>query len=187
MATLFEQTRDWEVVKQKVLEENLLQKNSLATRKRIYSELKKRIEKLSEDELRYFNTAPMEDLKILSFVGCLKSYRFIYEFVIEVVREKFLLFDYQIESSDYNSFFESKLAISQKLGSISETTQKKLRQVVYRILAEVGLIESTKNPCITKPLLSESIIHLLINDDIMLLKAMLVSDSEIEYYKGLQK
>lgn len=184
ISLLYNQIKNWKEVEQKVLEDNLLQRNSLSTRKRVFSELKKRINNFNEDELKYFNTASMEDVKVLSFIGCLKTYRFIYEFVIEVIREKFLIFDYQLEPCDYTSFLESKMALSKKLSSVSETTQKKLRQVLYNILAEVGLIENIKNPYITKPLLSESIIKLLINDDEKLLKALLLNDSEIEYYKA---
>lgn len=184
ISLLYNQIKNWKEVEQKVLEDNLLQRNSLSTRKRVFSELKKRINNFNEDELEYFNTASMEDVKVLSFIGCLKTYRFIYEFVIEVIREKFLIFDYQLEPCDYTSFLESKMALSKKLSSVSETTQKKLRQVLYNILAEVGLIENIKNPYITKPLLSESIIKLLINDDEKLLKALLLNDSEIEYYKA---
>ena len=182
LALLFERLKDWDAVKSKVLEEDILQRNSLATRKRLFVELKRRIEQFNEDELRYFNDAPIEDVKILVFVGCLKSYRFIFEFIIEVIRQKYLLFDYQIETSDYNSFYESKAAASNKLNLLSETTQKKLRQVMFHMLAEVGLIESTKNYYITKPLVSEPIIHLLLDDDIMLLKALLLNDDEIDYY-----
>ena len=82
LALLFERLKDWDAVKSKVLEEDILQRNSLATRKRLFVELKRRIEQFNEDELRYFNDAPIEDVKILVFVGCLKSYRFIFEFII---------------------------------------------------------------------------------------------------------
>lgn len=169
-------------MKSKVLNEDILQKPTLDSRKRIFSELKKRLVNLTLLELEYFRDAAMEDIKVLSFVSCLKTYRLIYEFIFEVLREKYLMFDYEILPSDYNSFIESKEVSSPKLSKISETTRHKLKQVLFLMLADIGLIESTKNHYITKPILSEAIVNLLLGDDPKLLSALLMNNDEIAHY-----
>ncbi|MEA2092026.1 MAG: DUF1819 family protein, partial [Campylobacterota bacterium] len=169
------------------VEEDALQKNTIATRKRYFRELKQRIELYTDDELKYFEEASMEEMRQLAFVGCLKRYRFLKEFLFEVIREKYLSFDYQIENSDYVSFYESKMTLSPNLSKASEATLKKLKQVMFKMFADIALIDSTKNHYIIKPMLSERIIQLVYNDDPMLLQALLLNNDEIMYYAGAKQ
>jgi hypothetical protein len=182
VAELYLLLQDWDDVKAKVIDDDVLQKPTLDSRKRVFSELKKRLVNLTPQEMEHFRDASMDDVKVLSFVSCLKTYRLIYEFVFEVLRYKYLMFDYEIQSSDYNSFIESKEVSSPKLSSISETTSYKLKQVLFLILADIGLIESTKNHYITKPILSQTIIKILLSDDSKLLSALLMNNDEIAHY-----
>jgi len=179
---LYLQTQNWDEVKKKVIDDDILQKPTLDSRKRVFSELKKRLLNLTQPELEHFSDASMDDVKVLSLVSCLKTYRLMYEFVLEVIREKYLMFDYTIEPSDYSSFIESKEVSSPKLSGISETTHYKLKQVLFLILADVGLIESTKNHYITKPMLSEAVIKILLADNPKLLSALLMNNDEIAHY-----
>jgi len=179
---LYLQTQDWDEVKKKVIDEDILQKPTLDSRKRVFSELKKRLVNLTPLELEHFSNASMDDVRVLSFVGCLKTYRLMYEFVLEVIREKYLMFDYTIEPSDYSSFIDSKEVASVKLSKISETTSYKLKQVLFLILADVGLVESTKHHYITKPMLSEAVAKTILADNPKLLSALLMNNDEIAYY-----
>lgn len=179
---LYLETENWDDVKSKVIDDNVLQKPTLDSRKRVFSELKKRLKYLTLLEMQHFKDASMDDVKILSFVSCLKAYRLIYEFVLEVIREKYFMFDYSIEPSDYTSFIESKEVSSPKLSAISETTSYKLKQVLFLMLADVGLIESTKNHYITKPMLSDAVIMILLSDSPKLLSALLMNNDDIAYY-----
>jgi len=179
---LYLESQDWSVVKTKVIDDDVLQKPTLDSRKRVFSELKKRLLNLTPSELEHFRDASMDDVKVLSFVSCLKTYRLMYEFVLEVIREKYLMFDYTIEPSDYSSFIESKEVSSSKLSGISESTHYKLKQVLFLILADVGLIENTKNHYITKPMLSEAVINILLEDNPKLLSALLMNNDEIAHY-----
>lgn len=176
--------KDWTIISNKVLQENILQKNSLATRKKFYRELKMRVESLSDEYLNFiFAKATSADLKHLIFLANLKAYRFIYEFIVEVIYKKVLLFDYKILNSDYETFFESKKLAVIQLEKISESTNKKLKQVMFRMFEEVGLIDSAKNKNIQKFHLSQEVIELIAKDEPMYLKAFLYTDYEIEKFK----
>ena len=180
VAKLYLELQDWDRVKVEVIEHNVLQKNALSTRKREYSEIKKRLSSLTEKEFALYS----DDIesRYLAFLACVKTYRLIYEFVSEVLREKVLLFDDQILPSDYTSFFESKQAGADELNTISEVTEAKLRQVLFRILADVGLIDSVKGMRICVPMLPRDLIEAIIEDDPRLLSAFLVSDRDIQSY-----
>jgi hypothetical protein len=80
-----------------------------------------------------------EQNQILWLAVC-KHYRIIYEFAIEVIREKFLRLDVILSYLDYDVFFNSKAEWRQGLDQLTGTTKKKLRQVLFRILHEAEII-----------------------------------------------
>ena len=85
-------------------------------------------------------------------------------------------------NSDYESFYESKAQLHDSLNTISETTQKKLKQVLFKILEQSEFIDNIKNKNIQKPYLSEDLIKLIVQDDPKYLSAFLYSDNEINDY-----
>lgn len=175
--------RDWEKTKDFVIEENVMQKQSASSRKRVFIEIKRRVESLTSEQLEYFKDASSSDIRNLIFLAILKTYRFIFEFIVEVVLKKFLMFDYKILNSDYESFFESKKYAIEQLENITQNTEYKLKQVLFRILEESMFIDNTKNKNILKPSLSNEVIELIIKDNPAFLKAFLFTDYEIEKVK----
>ena len=175
--------RDWDKTKDFVIEENVMQKQSVSSRKRVFIEIKRRIESLTSEELEYFNHASSSDIRNLIFLAILKTYKFIFEFIVEVVLKKFLMFDYKILNSDYESFFESKKYAIEQLENITQNTEYKLKQVLFRILEESMFIDNTKNKNILKPSLSNEVIELIVKDNPAYLKAFLFTGYEIEKVK----
>lgn len=184
IAELYIQYNDWERIQREVLDNNILQKGTVSTRKREFNELSKRLQTLTADQIRYFENASSADMKYLSLLSCLKLYSFMFEFVTEVMKGKLLLFDYQLLNSDYESFYEGKALLHDNLNTISETTQKKIKQVLFKILEQADLIDSIKNKNIQKPYLSEELIKLIVQDNPIYLGGFLYSDAEIADYVG---
>ena len=180
IANLYLETKAWPVVRECVIEENAVQKGTVASRKRLFLELKKRLETLTEAELAYFTQASNSEAKALTMLSCFKLYRFIYDFASELMRKKLLLFDYQLLNSDYESFYDSKRVAYENLNTISEATRKKLKQVMFRIFEQAGLIDNIKTKHIQKPYLSEKIIALIVRDNPRYLSGFLYSDREID-------
>lgn len=175
--------KDWNKVKEIVIEENIMQKQSVSSRKRVFAEIKRRIETLSNEQLEYVNESSSSDIRNFIFLTILKTYRFIFEFMTEVISKKVLMFDYKILNSDYETFFESKKYAVEQLENITEATQYKLKQVLFRILEEAMIIDNTKSKNILKPHLSGEVIELIIKDNPIYLKAFLYTDYEIEKMK----
>ncbi len=175
--------KDWNKVKEIVIEENIMQKQSVSSRKRVFTEIKRRIETLSNEQLEYVNESSSSDIRNFIFLTILKTYRFIFEFMTEVISKKVLMFDYKILNSDYETFFESKKYAVEQLENITEATQYKLKQVLFRILEEAMIIDNTKSKNILKPHLSGEVIKLIIKDNPIYLKAFLYTDYEIEKMK----
>ena len=175
--------KDWNIVKDIVIEENIMQKQSVSSRKRVFTEIKRRIETLSNEQLEYVNESSSSDIRNFIFLTILKTYRFIFEFMTEVISKKVLMFDYKILNSDYETFFESKKYAVEQLENITEATQYKLKQVLFRILEEAMVIDNTKSKNILKPHLSGEVIELIVKDNPVYLKAFLYTDYEIEKMK----
>jgi len=179
IALLYKETRDWDKVAKSVIEDDALQKGTIATRKREFIEFKKRLQTLTPEQLFFYEDATSSDVKNLTMLSCFKLYAFIADFAAEVMRKKLLLFDFQLLNSDYEAFYDSKRVAYDNLNTISEGTQYKLKQVMFKMFEQAGFIDNVKNKNIQKPYLSEELIKLIVQDDPKYLSSFLYSDSEI--------
>lgn len=179
IANLYNETLDWDGVAKSVVEDDALQKGTISTRKREFVEFKKRLQTLTTEQLAYYEEATSSDVKNLTMLSCFKLYAFIFDFATEIMRNKLLLFDFQIMNSDYESFYESKCVAYDNLNTISDSTRYKLKQVMFKMFEQAGFIDSVKNKNIQKPYLSEELIKLIVQDDPKYLSAFLYSDNEI--------
>ena len=67
-----------------------------------------------------------------------------------------------------------------ELTEITEVTAKKVKQVVFKLLEQVGLITQIRNGIILKPIISSNVIDVIIEDDPALLYNFLFSNDEIK-------
>lgn len=183
IAQLYRIHNDWKKVENLVVNDNVMQKGTISTRKREFSEIKKRLKDVSNNDLDFISNATTDELKLYCLYLCSKSYRLIFEFISEVIREKYLMFDYFILDSDYVRFIESKIASSHKLQSITEKTQYKIKQVIFKILEQSTLIDSVKSRNIQKPYISEELQEIISQNSPHYLASFLYSDYEIQAIK----
>ncbi len=179
IALLYKETFDWDKVAKSVIENDALQKGTIATRKREFIEFKKRLQTLTAEQLAYYEQATSSDVKNLTMLSCFKLYAFISDFATEIMRNKLLFFDFQLLNSDYEAFYDSKSVAYDNLNTISEGTQYKLKQVMFKMFEQADFIDSVKNKNIQKPYLSEELIKLIVQDDPKYLSSFLYSDNEI--------
>lgn len=183
IAQLYSIHNDWKIVQNLVVDENIMQKGTISTRKREFAEIKKRLGDISSGELDFILDATTDELKLYCLYLCAKSYRLIFEFIVEVIREKYLMFDYAILNSDYVRFIESKTASSQKLQKITEKTQYKIKQVIFRILEQSTLIDSAKSKNIQKPYISTELEKAVATNNPKYLALFLYPNSDIQMVK----
>lgn len=179
--------QDWEKVKVSVQENNLMNKTKQNTSKRMYHELKKRLELLTNEQLNLLVNGSPDESKAMVLLSLIKAYSFFKDFVIEVIRAKYLLYNNIIVSSDYTSFFNTRAITHNELNTITEKTTYKVKQVLFKMLEQVGLINSAKEGIIIKPFLSDDSIKVILHDDASLFAGFLYSDAEIKSLKQLSK
>ena len=93
IAELYLNDKDWGVVENKVIQQNLLHKNKTNTIKREFLEIKKRLETLNHNELELLINGDMNTSKMMIYLSIVKTYSFIFEFVSELLNSKFVQFE----------------------------------------------------------------------------------------------
>ena len=169
--------RDWKLVRQQVLAENLLQSRTESSLKKITGEIIKRLKLLNDDELEYLVNANSEQQTWILWVAICKYYSFIRDFAMEVIREKFLSLYLDVTHDDYDNFFNRKADWHDELDKLSEQSRSKLRQVLFKMLVDVGIL--SKQHQIQPVLLSESFIKTISRASGDYLISFPVSDNQI--------
>ena len=171
--------QDWKATEASLVRHNLLNKVKAATFKREFQEIKKRLALLSSKQLEVLVQGDLEEAKAIVLLSLAKTYAIFRDFVIEVVRYKYLLFDRMLSESDYTRFYNTKSLEHPELEALSEATTKKVKQRMFTLLEQVGLISQTKDGIIQKPFLSTQVVEAIIEDDPALLSIFLCSAEEV--------
>lgn len=168
LSLLFLELGDWNAVRDRVLSDNLLQARTLNTSKRVCREIISRLRKLDPREIDLLVHSSTQEQRYLLWVAACRRYKFIADFAVEVVRERYISLKYDLHYEDYDSFFNRKSEWHPELDEIRPTTRKKLRQVLFKILREADLLtaDNTINSAFLSSRLLE-VISLCSRQDIM--------------------
>ena len=140
IAELFLRLSDWDAVCNEALSQNILQLNTVSSQKRIFSEIKLRLKHLSPSELQILAANDSSDGEIILWLAICRCYTFIGEFAKEVIHEKYVSFQKTVDVCDYDLFFEKKSILHPELTELTNSTQAKLRQVIFKLLRESNII-----------------------------------------------
>jgi hypothetical protein len=151
--------RDWKQTEIFTKEENLLQSRTKSRTLRVTREIIQRLELLTDAQLELLVEGKLEEQKYILWFATCKTYHLIGEFATEVLREKFLSRSMQITELDYDAFFNRKADWNEELDQITDSTRKKLREVVFRMMREAGLI--SKEKMIIPVVLSKRLVEVL--------------------------
>ncbi|HOX77168.1 MAG TPA: DUF1819 family protein [Bacteroidales bacterium] len=153
------------------------------TSTREFQEIQKRLESLTLDQLDVLIHGDLISQKQIGFLAVCKSYDFIRDFTIEVLRDKTLVYDYTINESDFNSFIDRRLNVHPELESFSESTLRKAKQVMFRILEQAGIINNAVDRIIQPQIVQPDVIRSVVKEDPSWLKVFLMSDMDIKQVK----
>lgn len=142
LAPIYIELKDWGKVRDLAVSQNLLQARTYSTGVRVARETIKRLSVLSDHELEMLDDITASERGHLMWAAACRRYDLIGEFAEEVLREKFLTLAGAISYADYDSFFRAKSMWHDELGNIADSTYKKLREVLFRMMTEAALIDS---------------------------------------------
>ena len=143
IAPIYLRERDWARVRTVVAGENLLQARTVASGLRLAREVIQRLTVLTDDEIKILIEATSTERGHLMWTAACRRYDFIGEFAEEVVRERFLLLTPTLTHDDFDSFVRSKSLWHTELAELTDSTRRKLRSNLFRMLKEAGLLSSS--------------------------------------------
>jgi hypothetical protein len=115
----------------------------------------------------------------MAWLAALKHIRFVFEFAAEVLRDKLATYDPILRPSD-EAYVDIKSVFHSELALLSSVSRSKVRQVLLRMLREVGLLLSGSAwGTIQRPVLSPAVLKVITADNSGWLAGFLVPDTEI--------
>jgi hypothetical protein len=143
IASEYNKFKDWTLVRDEVLGNNLLQARTESTLKTIYGEVSKRLKNLTDDELALM-TESDTDVKHLVWLAICRQYLFTYQFTVEIVSEYFDKSRFQLFTEDYIAFLNAKAEWHSNLDNITQQSRYKAQQTMFKMLVECGLVNKDK-------------------------------------------
>ena len=165
IASLFLRLADWNKVHDEVLLQNILQIRTLSSQQRIFREIKHCLDCLTSEEMRILANKNSADAGVILWLAACRCYKFIGEFAQEVIHEKFVSFQKNIDDSDYTLFFERKSSLHPELLAMKDSTRKKIKQMLFKLLRECSIISHDNE--ILATYFSREIFRLLSPDDFL--------------------
>lgn len=163
------------------LEENVLTAKFESSKKRLKRELDHRFKYLNDAEfLEIFSGLDVQAKKLLLFYAAARYYNIIADFMLEVVRNKWMNMDVSISKEDFLSFLFLKADKHEELDLLSESTKDKAASVVIKMLKELGMVKDGKLQELEK---SPEVLQLIIkNNDFWFLDAILLRPEDKREY-----
>lgn len=102
-----------------------------------------------------------ETAKQICLYAMMKQYRLVWDFMITVIGEKYRMQNFSFSQMDVNVFFMQLQEQDDYVAGWSESTMKKIRQILIRVLAENEYLDGIKadhiNPVWLNPVLENAI------------------------------
>lgn len=140
IAPLYLRNQDWQAVRRTITEDNLLQVRTISSRTRITREAIQRLSVLNDSEIELLVEASPTERCHLMWVAACRRYELIGDFAEEVLRERFLLMTPTLSFDDFDRFITGKSLWHPELDDLKNSTRAKLRQNLFRMLREAGLL-----------------------------------------------
>lgn len=139
-APIYLRERNWSKVRELIEEDNLLQTRTVSSGTRRAREVTQRLSVLSDDEIELLIDATLSERGHLMWAAACRRYDLIGQFAEEVLRERFLILATTLDHEDFDAFMRGKALWHDEIADLTNSTIRKLRSNVFRMLVEAGLL-----------------------------------------------
>jgi hypothetical protein len=159
VAETYMQLGEWNGVRDKVNSENLLQMRTSNATRRICQEVISRLKQLTPAQFEFVLQGTRPEQNHVLWLALCKRYRFIYDFAVEVLREKYLRLNPALTPEDYEAFFYRKAELHPEVERVPDVTRNKQRQFLYHALRDAELLSKEHHilPALLTPALAAAI------------------------------
>ena len=118
----------------------------------------KRLDALGNEQLVHeLAFASSEIAKQINLYAIMKYNRLVWEFMIQVIGEKYSNQDFSFSRKDLNAFFTRLQAQNNSVSAWSENTVKKIKSVLVRMLVETEYLDGIRSTTLNPVLLCEEL------------------------------
>ena len=118
----------------------------------------KRLDALNNEQLVHeLAFAPGEIAKQINLYAIMKYNRLVWEFMIQVIGEKYSNQDFSFSRKDLNAFFTRLQAQNDSVSAWSENTVNKIKSVLVRMLVETEYLDGIRSTTLNPVLLCEEL------------------------------
>jgi len=128
-----------------IQQQNRLQKRAPASAKRVAQAIRTRLERLDAPFWRAIRDGDDELATQVVFCSALERNLLLVEFIETVLKDAFVTRAGVLEPYHWNEFLDERSHRDSTITTWTESSRKKMAQVIYRMLAEVSLLKSTRN------------------------------------------
>jgi hypothetical protein len=133
-------------IKKKVIEENLFQSRSQGASERHCRLILDRLTLMNPEILPMISEGDYV-LSTQALLACaIKHSRLLGDFMLNVIGAKIRIIDDRLSNRDWERFLETCEQVDPHVKEFTESTRKKLKQIIFRILVEAKYLESQKTP-----------------------------------------
>ena len=157
----------------KIREDNLFQYPTERQISRMARACYRRLDALNNQKLiKEISSAPTEIAKQINLYAIMRYNRLVWDFMIQVIGEKFRTQDYSFERKDLNTFFSRLQAQNDSIAGWSDNTINKIKSVLVRCLVETEYLDHLKSTTLNLVFLCEELEQgICENDDTEVLPA----------------
>lgn len=172
-AELKEQGLEDSEVRDRVSTKNLFQYRVKSSIKSRFPSVMRRVNSLDDTLRKMVLQQPAEVGKVINLYAIMKTDRLFYEFMNEVIRDKFEQNQYVLEAKDVHGFINAKAEQEETVARWTEKTVEKLKQTYLRVMVETGILRDRKTGELNRILMEEKLKqHLVRIGDAAYVKAM---------------
>lgn len=107
--------------------------------------------------IRELSSAPIEIAKQINLYAIMRYNRLVWDFMIQVIGEKFCTQDFSFARKDLNTFFSRLQAQNDSVASWSDNTISKIKSVLVRCLVETEYLDHPKSTTLNPVFLCEEL------------------------------
>jgi len=138
-------------IKSAVMDQNLFQNDSPSTTRKYCRLILSRLQHLDPTQLRIVAEGTDESAALMLMAAALKTYPIVRDFVTEVIFDRVRCFEPNLEKKEWTRFLEQRESIDPEVKKWTDTSRRKIGQVIIRMLSEAGLLSDTRRMLIQFP------------------------------------
>lgn len=146
LAEHYRSGESWDDARERLLAENITALPKLTSQTRSLREIYGRITRLSDDERAFLlERSDRQEQQAILWLAVCRTYQFIREFAVEVIQDRYQSWRLELGHETFDRFFAEKAEWDEHLAQLSPSTCAKLRQVMFRIMREAGVLNEKDN------------------------------------------